>query len=113
MNLGESDFFSEAFMNFRSIHGTVFHGFFYWRDTEGAFFRVDLIDDSTGQIILPRIGTCLVWGENLLLGAAGAFLEGRALYHPYGTQPGDEQLIPWNRWMPLTEAEKLARYTPL
>ena len=99
--------------NYRFLRVSIFHGYAFWRDTEGQLFRVDLIDDETGRVKLPRLGTCLVWETNLLAGAADALWEGRVQFHPYGTQPGDEQLTPWNRWLPLSDTEKAARYTPL
>ena len=109
--IGESDFFSEDYFmgNFRSLRVSIFHGFAYWRDTEGTLYRADCIDDATGRVKLPRLGSGLIWEGNLLAGAADMFLEGRVQCHPYGTHEGDEQLIHWNRWMPLSDAEKAAK----
>lgn len=113
--IGESDFFSEDYFmgNYRFLRVAIFHGFAFWRDTGGQIYRVDCIDDATGKVKLPKIGNGLVWENNVFSGAADAFLEGRIQYHPYGTQPGDEALIPWNRWLALSDTEKAAKYTLL
>lgn len=111
--IGESDFFSEDYFmgNYRTLRVSIFHGFAYWRDTNGVLYRADCIDDATGRVKLPKLGNGLVWENNVFAGAADSFLEGRVSYHPYGTHEGDEQLVPWNRWMPLSDDEKAAKYT--
>ena len=102
---------SEAYMDYRKIHVAIFNGRAVWRDSTGELYAVDLQDDTDGRIILPRIGTCLIWQENLLLGAAEAFIDGSARLWPLGFHEDDEMTAPWNRWMPLTDAEKAAKYT--
>jgi hypothetical protein len=112
LDLGEYDF-SEDVMDYRRIHVAIFNGQAIWRDSIGRFFRVDLQDDTDGRILLPQLGTNLIWENNLLLAAAESFFDGNVHLWPFGFHEDDEMTVPWNRWMPLTEAEKLARYTPL
>lgn len=98
-------------MSYRKIHIALFNGRAVWRDSAGELYSVDCQDNIDGRIILPRIGTCLIWGENLFLGAAEAFSDGSVNLWPFGFHEDDEMTIPWNRWMPLTDAEKAAKHT--
>lgn len=99
------------FMNYRRIKVALFNGRAFWRDSEGDLYSFDCLDDVNGKILLPRLGTNLLWQENLFDAACDMILTGKNHPWPFGFHEDDDFSVPWNRWKALTDAEKAAKYT--